>query len=177
MMQERTKIWSSDDTYPIRLMRLVSGADPAVIPIEYLYRGDTRIPDLIHKEGFTSRGRNMDLFSHVYPKDGLYSLESGYVSTSLSKSYAQLVSRRYPSIEPYTYYVYEIAPQKNMVNVAKELKSMPAIPKKAFEMMMFEQEMAIPLKINHYDIKGVWVTKPDQVKETFIPNASYKKPF
>ncbi|GHH81183.1 hypothetical protein [Streptomyces capitiformicae] len=55
-----------------------------------LYRGDSRSPDVIFRDGFTARGSNNDLVNHV---TGDRSLTSNYISTSGSQSEAERFAR------------------------------------------------------------------------------------
>ncbi|NGO47431.1 hypothetical protein [Streptomyces ureilyticus] len=57
------------------------GQPPGVV-----YRGDSRSPNDIFANGFTARGTNYDLRSHVHGGAGSY--DSGYISTSGSRDVA-----------------------------------------------------------------------------------------
>lgn len=55
-----------------------------------LYRGDSRHPNTIFSQGFTSRGTNYDLVSHVH---GDRENVSGYISTTGTQSVAEQFAR------------------------------------------------------------------------------------
>jgi RHS repeat-associated protein len=107
---------------------VLAGATPVLVHNSAggcpLYRSDTRGPEEIFESGFDPRGGNMDLVEHASG----YSTDSGYVSTSMSKSVA--IARGG--------YVYEIR-GANGVNVNQEFPGNP---------FSHEKEIAVPGRID-----------------------------
>jgi hypothetical protein len=56
-----------------------------------LYRGDSRSPDEIFRDGFTARGGNNDLVTHVHGGEG--SMDSNYISTTGTLAVAETFAR------------------------------------------------------------------------------------
>lgn len=149
--------------------------------ISYLYRGDSRVPQSIHPEGFRARGSNPDLFLHVH-SPVFESSKSAYISTSTSKK----VASTFPGgMEPHAF-VYEINPQKKGINIGDALHPEMKTKLSAQDWKRYnaEQEIAVPKKINAHDIKGAWPVELKQVngkykyviQDTFIPNPVYSAP-
>ncbi|MEV0219994.1 hypothetical protein [Streptomyces sp. NPDC050704] len=57
-----------------------------------LYRGDSRPPDDVFRNGFTARGHNNDLVAHVHGGDR--HVDSNYISTTGTRSVAENFARR-----------------------------------------------------------------------------------
>ena len=95
---------------------------------DVVYRGDSRPPSQIFEEGFTARGKNMDLTDHAFG----YSDDSGYISTSRSKN----VATEFAGPDGY---VYKIKKPANGVDVNQKLGNNSPFP--------WERELAIPTKI------------------------------
>jgi RHS repeat-associated protein len=67
---------------------VMAGITPILVHNCNLYRSDTREPSEIFDVGFKSKGGNMNLDEHVAGVAGVYTPESGYVSTSTSEAHA-----------------------------------------------------------------------------------------
>lgn len=132
-----------------------------------LYRGDSRDPDFIFKNGFNARGKNLNLLSHV-TNDA--SLDSAYISTSTSKEAATL----FPWVSDIKYsYVYEINSYRPPINVVAYLThefNLGDIHPEDFEIIKSEYEKAFVSKIYSQEIKGAWqvIIEPDDFPPGFI---------
>ena len=181
-MLNRTAPQSSES--PTQWIRVFLAKDATDIKIEYVYRGDDRVPQQIFSEGFPSRGTNRNLLSHVNPP-GDWLDDSGYVSTSTSKAAAT----RFPHNLRGRGFLYEVNLLPQAIDVIKALT--PEVTKGAlhpedFETLHFEKERAFPLKIDKKDIKGAWpfdvLGEPGEfekgriVHKDYIPNPDYKVP-
>ena len=181
-MLNRTLPPSSES--PTQWIRVFLAKDATDIIVEYVYRGDDRLPQQIFSEGFTSRGVNKDLLSHVNPC-GDWLEDSGYVSTSTSKEAA----KKFPHHLRGRGFLYEVNLHPKAIDVPTVLT--PEVGKGAlhfedFETFHAEKERAFPLKIDKKDIKGAWpfdvlgeageFEKGRIVHKEYIPNPDYKVP-
>lgn len=139
----------------------VAPGNHALLPEgEPLYRGAIRGPSNIHNNGFSSHGTNLDLLTHAFPPvEGEYFLESGYISTSVSKNVAVRFPFSMPLDAKYSY-VYEIHPEKSAIDVLETLSKDNRI-RSDFELSLLEseKEKAIPCKIKPREIKGCYPVK------------------
>jgi hypothetical protein len=143
------------------------GINPPMPPVNYVYRGDARPPNEVFQSGFSARGTNYCLRSHVIPKPGSASNpNSGYVSTSISSKYAV----EFPTTHPAEVnsinktYLYQIEyPWRHAFHVEKTLFG-PSYDISGYsltEVMMIkaEQEIAVRSGIAPSQIKGAWEVK------------------
>lgn len=154
----------------------------------YLYRGDARHPNVIFKEGFTSKGESSCIESHVFPPDFEHTYHrSGFVATSESKTVAESFPRGYdPDMKEA--YVYEINPQRKAISVPDVLDQLlkeGKIDIADHESLGQEQEKAVPKRIKPSDIRGFWPVEikdyeswvgfeyDRNVSEQFIPNPNH----
>ena len=72
-----------------------SSTEVQIVP---LYRGDAQAPDVVFRDGFTARGMNMDVLSHVNPVGEELFIDSGCISTSTAKYVASKYSRELEGI-------------------------------------------------------------------------------
>ena len=101
---------------------------------DFVFRGDSRSPDNIFKNGFKSQGKDMDLLEHAA---GYLDESSGYVSTSTSENAA----RQFGGADGY---VYKIRRPSNGVDVNATLGAASPHPS--------EKEIAFPLQIRNTSI-------------------------
>lgn len=144
-----------------------------------VFRGDSRGPQQIFRDGFTARGDNLDVLTHV--QTTAHGSNSAYVATTTDRK----VAEKFPSgLHPDGTFVYEISRPKTGVNIAPYLKTAPDALDVAHYLR--EKEIAIPHKITVDEIKGAW--KVELIEPTaknrrfrrvldetsYIPNPSYK---
>ena len=96
----------------------------------FVFRGDTRSPEEIFRDGFTSKGTNFDLQAHA---GGLID-DSGFISTSKSFDVAKSF------VEKDGGFVYKIKTPSNAIDVNAKLGNKSPYP--------FELEKAVPLEID-----------------------------
>ena len=99
----------------------------------FTFRGDSRAPEVIFKEGFSARGESTDLLAHALDNTNP---PSAFISTSSSFSVASGFSDR----------VYVISAEGG-INVNAALGSSSPFP--------YEFEVAIPGAIGPGDVRGV----------------------
>lgn len=127
---------------------------------KYLYRGDTRSPEVIFNEGFKSKGDSEDLLLHAYDNN---TPPSNFISTSTSQDVAIDFGTAYRTKKGYLYTLKTIPGR----DVNKELGTKVPFPE--------EKEIAIPGKINSEDIMGVTPLNPDGSYVGYsIPNPNRK---
>ena len=109
-----------------------------------LYRADSRDPAEIFliAAGFWARGDDMRLRRHLYPENGTFHPESGYVAASKSKEFTLDFAVNYERK-----YLYEISPPENSIDMKSALERGRG---------GYECEVAIPYNIPIENIKGAW---------------------
>ena len=112
----------------------------------FTFRGDTRGPGTIFNEGFSARGSSQDLFAHAVNNT---QPASAYIPTSKSADIAAGFADN----------VYVVRPRGGL-DVNQILGSRSPFPN--------ELEVAVPLRINPTDIRGV--TLPNQGMSVLNPN-------
>lgn len=124
----------------------------------YVFRGDGRKPNEIFDYGFTANGTNRDLLNHAETN-----INSAYISTSMTPNIAREFTEHSNGG-----YVYTINKPNTAIDVNKTLGGKSPKP--------YEQEMAIPDKINFDDIKGARQVDEETQKfiGPFIVNPNYK---
>jgi len=126
---------------------------------EFLYRGDSRTSSEIFEKGFVARGTSPDVFSHVNPIGEHWFHDSGYISTSTSKTIAAKYPFSLMESASQELFLYEINFQKSGVDVRPHIeeavRSNLLHPEDA-EIYLNEAEIAVPRKIKASDIKGAW---------------------
>lgn len=159
------------------------GKKPNDIIVEEVYRGDTKVPKEIFRNGFKARGTSTDILSHI-DSSWWSSRESAYISTSTSKEVAATFPKsKYFTREPG--FVYEITLQKKAIDVVPIVRE--AIKKGLMDdsasRYLREKERAVPFRIKSADIKGAWPVEIEvqadgkkgvsSLKE-YIPNPHYR---
>lgn len=143
-----------------------------------LYRGDTRTPSLIFREGFKAWGDNLDLHNHIYY--GNYLKDSAYVSTTFNQKSALWFPKHNYKEQSF---LYEINPQTTTVNMEAYLVKAVLngeVDKFDFLPFLSEHERAIPSKIEAHDIRGAWQVERQKnlsfkiIKGSYIANPNYK---
>lgn len=134
---------------------LYPGKDPKDVQVKQLwYKGDSRLTVDIFRDGFTARGTNLDVLSHVNPVGEQWFYDSAYIATSTSKDAAS----QFPK-DSFQAFVYELNPQTTAVDVSHTIhdavKNNFLHPEDA-QIYLQEKEMAVPYKIKASDIKGAW---------------------
>ena len=124
----------------------------------YVFRGDGRKPNEIFDYGFTANGTNRDLLNHAETN-----INSAYISTSMTPNIAREFTEHSNGG-----YVYTINKPNTAIDVNKTLGGKSPKP--------YEQEMAIPDKINFDDIKGARQVDEETQKfiGPFIVNPNHK---
>ncbi|WP_445571270.1 RHS repeat-associated core domain-containing protein [Pseudomonas sp. E102] len=129
----------------------------------YLYRGDSRGPEVIFKEGFVSLGESTDLLLHALDNTNP---PSKYVSATTNVDVGIDFGSRYGTRKGYLYVLKRIPGR----DVNKEL------PKKDIP-FSYEHEIAIPDRIKPEDIIGVTPLKKDGSYVGYsLPNPQRKQP-
>lgn len=129
--------------------------------ITSLYRGDKRSPHQIFTEGFKPRGNHLNVIRHLTHNDGKF----------VSTSYSKRAAKRYPKfleLESKHGFVYDIAPQREAINVNELLKPAEKSGKLkggSYKFFAPDYEMAIPKAIRPQDIKGAWLVEYSHVPE------------
>lgn len=162
---------------------LYFGKDPKDVQVRELwYRGDSRVTTEIFKNGFTARGTNTDVVSHLSPKEPWF-YDSAYISTSTSKE----VAMHFPEGASQAF-LFEVDVQKNAIDVRPHIHE--AMKKNKFSLeegssLLAQKERAILHRLKPTDIKGAWpvevkVVQDDSfslfvrtVGDEYIPNPSY----
>ncbi len=115
-----------------------------------IFRGDTRSPDIILKEGFTSRGNNEDLVKYVHSN-----ADSVFVSFTTDEK----VARRYAAQKETEGYVYIVKRRKEHIDVNEVLshpgvwqdKSGASLGRRFYE---YAKEIAVPHGVEGRKIVG-----------------------
>lgn len=180
---------------PTQFVLVHFGKTPGDIKVsQLLFRGDGREPAKIFAEGFTARGTNANVLSHVYPiMDTSFLVDdSAFIATSRSKE----VAVKFPLLPKNEAFIYEINAPKSVVDIETalkpEVKSGRLLPED-FEYFKAEKEMVVPRRVKATDIKGAWPVEIREVmtdfgtahvrvehvrtiKDTYIPNPQYCPP-
>lgn len=93
---------------------------------DWVWRGDTRSPDEVARDGFTPRGDNTNLADHVLdkvrPKDSAYVATGGDQESVESFMRMGTVDANGEAVPQGDFWVYQIAPDDNFLNVQKSFK-------------------------------------------------------
>ncbi|MFD5883214.1 polymorphic toxin-type HINT domain-containing protein [Streptomyces yangpuensis] len=134
---------------------VLAGATPVLVHnCGNVYRSDTRDPSEIFDGGFAPKGDNMNLEEHVAGVSGVYTPDSGFVSTTTSKSHA--LSRKGHT------YVIDSRGASGGIDVNKKIPG---------NVHANEAEIAVPRAIDSCHIRGCWHEKTGE----WIPNPNYRE--
>ena len=136
----KSLINGKNKTYPPSGMDGYKRANVGDEDYTFTYRGDSRDPKEIFKDGFKTRGNSMDLLLHAMDNT---SPPSNLVSTSISQGVAINFATNFGMRNGY---VYAIKPVGG-IDINKKLGSLSPYPS--------EQEIAIPYGIKPVNILGV----------------------
>ncbi len=148
---------------PTSFFLVYFGKTPSDLQVkELLFRGDTRHPSEIFKQGFTAPGTSTCVYRHV---QGYASETSAYISTSTSKE----VAARFPKfLGQDQAFIYEINTQRKAINIERKLQAdLQSYQLEEFKYYIAEKEMAVPFKIKPNDIKGAWLVRLEAEKTNF----------
>ncbi len=138
-------------------------ASKGVDTSKVLYRGDSRPPNVIFKEGFQTRGTATDLQDYV-----LHNTPSDFVSTSKSEDVATSFAQK-EAANSGSGYTYFVSPQNDGIDVNQVLGD--------DHLFADEQEMAFPGGVGSQDILGAQQIGPDGLPTgPFIPNPGFSPP-
>ncbi|WLH60027.1 RHS repeat-associated core domain-containing protein [Pseudomonas sp. FP2294] len=127
---------------------------------QYLYRGDSRHPRKIFKEGFKSRGKSTDLLLHS--RDNM-DPPSNFVPTSTSRDVGIIFATRYGLEDGFLYTLKKIPGR----DVNKELGILSDYKR--------EKEIAIPDRIHRKDILGATPINEDGTSANYSLINPYRK--
>ncbi|MET8974373.1 polymorphic toxin-type HINT domain-containing protein [Streptomyces sp. NPDC004539] len=134
---------------------VLAGAAPVLVHnCGDVYRSDTRDPSEIFEGGFEPKGDNMNLEEHVAGVSGVYTPDSGFVSTTTSKSHA--LSRNGHT------YVIDSRGASGGIDVNKRIPG---------NVHANEAEIAVPRAIDSCHIRGCW----HETTGEWIPNPNYRE--
>ncbi|MFX4294923.1 polymorphic toxin-type HINT domain-containing protein [Streptomyces bohaiensis] len=134
---------------------VLAGAAPVLVHnCGDVYRSDTRDPGEIFDKGFAPKGDNMNLEEHVAGVSGVYTPDSGFVSTTTSKSHA--LSRKGHT------YVIDRRGVSGGIDVNKRIPG---------NTHSDEAEIAVPGTIDSCHICGCW----HETTRKWIPNPNYRE--
>jgi RHS repeat-associated protein len=134
---------------------VLAGATPVLVHnCGDVYRSDTRDPSEIFDGGFAPKGDNMNLEEHVAGVSGVYTPDSGFVSTTTSKSHA--LSRKGHT------YVIDSRGASGGIDVNKRIPG---------NVHANEAEIAVPRAIDSCHIRGCW----HETTGEWIPNPNYRE--
>jgi hypothetical protein len=134
---------------------VLAGATPVLVHnCGDVYRSDTRDPSEIFDGGFAPKGGNMNLEEHVSGVSGVYTPDSGFVSTTTSKSHA--LSRKGHT------YVIDSRGVSGGIDVNKRIPG---------NVHANEAEIAVPRAIDSCHIRGCW----HETTGEWIPNPNYRE--
>nr|WP_240043612.1 hypothetical protein [Pseudomonas rhizoryzae] len=106
---------------------------------EYLYRGDTRKPEIVFNEGFQPWGTSEDLLAHTFDAQNPPSI---FVSTSKNQEVAIDFGTSYRTKKGYLYTIRKIEGK----DINRELEGLVPFPE--------EQEIAIKGGVKKHEILG-----------------------
>ena len=130
---------------------------------DVVYRGDSRSPNTIFNEGFSPRGNSTDLYAHALDQTNP---PSNFISTSKSQEIGKNFASGQAWGEPRNGFMYTIDKPTNGIDVNTTLGSRSPYP--------FEEEIAIPGKINPSQIKGATPVSSDGAMGNYsILNPNY----
>lgn len=134
---------------------VLAGATPVLVHnCGDVYRSDTRDPSEIFDGGFAPKGDNMNLEEHVAGVSGVYTPDSGFVSTTTSKSHA--LSRKGHT------YVIDSRGASGGIDVNERIPG---------NVHANEAEIAVPRTIDSCHIRGCW----HETTGEWIPNPNYRE--
>ncbi|MFI0163383.1 polymorphic toxin-type HINT domain-containing protein [Streptomyces sp. NPDC017095] len=134
---------------------VLAGATPVLVHnCGDVYRSDTRDPSVIFGGGFAPKGNNMNLEEHVAGVSGVYTPDSGFVSTTTSKSHA--LSRKGHT------YVIDSRGVSGGIDVNKTIPG---------NVHADEAEIAVPRTIDSCHIRGCW----HETTGEWTPNPNYRE--
>jgi hypothetical protein len=124
----------------------------------WLYRRDSRAPEVIFADGFSAKGTNMDLGQHV--EGSGQGGPSGYVSTTKAQRVAFKLFWQANETSFKPDWIYEMRDCGCGVDVNQTLdpRKLPPGVKEKVEAYRYQEEVAIPGRINPEDVS--WAVQP-----------------
>lgn len=144
------------------LVTFCFGNPPATV-----WRADTRAPDVIFKQGFSSYANNLDYIQHILGKSCI-ARTSAFISTTANQNMANqwaLYGLKNPRLQLVHFYIYEIRATNNFYNAVTTLDHLAKTPHLA---SAFEFNNARKLAITQAEYSALTRIEPEQIRKVTV---------